>query len=711
MVVVWLTAGITLTIFVVDVGNWFSHRRHLQMAADAAALAGGDSFAPTCNSATNATIEDYTRRYGGPDALHPSEPYNRQIGGTPADKIHLLINAIDSWDKGGHEFTDGPADHHPCATGFVDVKLTEAPNGFLSFFGTIEPTINAHARVELKQEQTSAGALPVAVPNPRPKSGLAIFVDEASNNSIVTTPSGGRAIVSLVEGTQSGGVTPWTSDQVSFSIPSARVGVVIALSGKTTVATSGLTLAQICAQTLVTCYDSTANPPSNGLGFIRGWSSSGSGAQTNPPLLRDVELFYNGGCSDPYFSSAATTCSVGIEARVDAGGLATSSMAIRAFGAGCPTNGNNAGCPLTPDSNQTGGQCAALAGSGTCWRSDAIPIPSGAGALPLTMTWKETAGTVNGNNCTNGQGCGGSFQGGATIQRSFSAIDTASGPIKAMTIYKCDGISGPGCAGGVFDVQSFQIGTTHAFSVAIGIAGALQNATSVNEPAVALRVVNSNGSQTQSLDCTPPNTTSTYSGQTYSTLWEELAYGCGPEYTINSGSPDCSTIGPSTLWDSNQPWPCVATQTGAAKNEVPKGLNQRVLGDTQASQCPPNVGDLGHNNWSMFNPAADNDGFPAGDPRIVQAFLTPYGTFAQINGNSSTVPISDFATFYVTGWTGQGQGFNNPCQGNGDDPVPGNDTGVIVGHFIKYIDRINSGGGTVSCSLSSFGNCVPVLTQ
>jgi hypothetical protein len=76
------------------------------------------------------------------------------------------------------------------------------------------------------------------------------------------------------------------------------------------------------------------------------------------------------------------------------------------------------------------------------------------------------------------------------------------------------------------------------------------------------------------------------------------------------------------------------------------------------------------------------------------------------------VPVSDFATFYVTGWTSQGSGFANPCQGNGDDPVPGNDAGYIVGHFIKYIDVLNEGGGgSQLCDLSSFGMCVAVLTQ
>ena len=44
IVVVWLPVLLLVLMFVVDVGNWFVHKRHLQMQADAAALAGGAHF-------------------------------------------------------------------------------------------------------------------------------------------------------------------------------------------------------------------------------------------------------------------------------------------------------------------------------------------------------------------------------------------------------------------------------------------------------------------------------------------------------------------------------------------------------------------------------------------------------------------------------------------------------------------------------------------
>jgi len=66
-----------------DVGNWFVHRRHLQMQVDAAALAGGSLFGNcfSTDSATaaaaNGAIEDEAARYAG----LASSPYNLQVGG------------------------------------------------------------------------------------------------------------------------------------------------------------------------------------------------------------------------------------------------------------------------------------------------------------------------------------------------------------------------------------------------------------------------------------------------------------------------------------------------------------------------------------------------------------------------------------------------------------------------------------------------------
>jgi hypothetical protein len=123
--------------------------------------------------------------------------------------------------------------------------------------------------------------------------------------------------------------------------------------------------------------------------------------------------------------------------------------------------------------------------------------------------------------------------------------------------------------------------------------------------------------------------------------------------------------------------------------------------DGKPDTCPP-AGAPGHNNWPNF---------PLGDPRVVAVFLVPFGTF-ESSGNQ-LVPITDFAAFYVTGWSSNGAGFANPCIGNGDQFVPGTsgDNGVISGHFVKNVTPNAGGSGTATCDFDDIGECVAVLVK
>jgi hypothetical protein len=100
-----------------------------------------------------------------------------------------------------------------------------------------------------------------------------------------------------------------------------------------------------------------------------------------------------------------------------------------------------------------------------------------------------------------------------------------------------------------------------------------------------------------------------------------------------------------------------------------------------------------------------------GDPRIVSVFVTPFGAFS--GSGRQVVPITNFASFYVTGFSKQGGG-SPPPQGDpcpGADVLPDSKAGWIVGHFIKYVDTIGGGGTGETCDFSSFGTCVAVLTK
>lgn len=672
IVAVGISALILLVAFVVDVANWKVHSRHLQLQADAAALAAAHSFSAA--NCSDAKIMADAHLYGGPDAGGQLALYNAQVGGTPASRMHILINSGKYYgDAGAGDNTD--PNGSPCTSKYVDIKATETDLPW--YFGGLVSKINAHARVSLVQQSAANGTLPIAVPNPLPKSAAAIFINEA-NQSILAPP------LQLRDLGPSGQLELYgsgTSDLPLVPV-AARTGVVIALSGRTTMSLGG-TLTEICQQNLTDCYDASTDPPTTGISFIRGYSTGGSGEQPNEPILRSVELFPVGACVSPYFSNG--TCTYDLVARIDAGTALPEANQIYAAN----------GVQLTASTDPN---CAFVAGADKCWHNN-LTLAADSGAQDIEITWEETAGCLGAcripqDQCKiSGNKCKGTF---GKSQRAYSAKDTTSGPIKAMDVCTYD--VDASCT--QTHDQSYPTGDQHRFAVTIGIGGTLRNATSKTEPLVVLRIKSNTG---QSLDCDPG----------YRNLKQELALGCRPTYVPNTGSPDCSTTNTNTLWASAQPWSCVAVNTGREPNDVSAGLNQRILLDEKAKSCPA-AGENGHNNWSMFDPtdgAGDGSyGFLPGDRRILNAYLTTYGAFSHVNGTSGSVPVTGFGHFYVTGWTGQGGGFDNPCQGNGDDPVPNNDSGLIVGHFIYYIDKVG-GDGSAPCDPNSINACVIVMTK
>ncbi len=265
------------------------------------------------------------------------------------------------------------------------------------------------------------------------------------------------------------------------------------------------------------------------------------------------------------------------------------------------------------------------------WRSAAvIPVAAAAGPVPVNLHWEKRRGTSDGDTCGNGNNnpCQGDFNG---AQRVFAGSTARSGPVQNMRVFDT--------ADPLVDANSLKSCSTctHDLVVELGLTPSLQNASSVNDPPVVLRLTGS-GSLTQALDCDPSK----------SRLEDEIATGCTPSYTKNSGTtcPDHNV-----LWSTPQPWSCVRVDTGAASNKIAAGLNLRVLGDEKAKTC------TSPNNWSSFPNIAQSD------PRIVQVFLTQFTSFG--GQGQGTEPVTGFATFYVTGWQGSGRWLHQPMRGAG----------------------------------------------
>jgi Flp pilus assembly protein TadG len=633
-VLVALPVLLIVASFVIDVGNWLEHKRHLQVQADAAAFAGGDAFSAACS---NTVVKDTARGYSGAFSPTLAGVDNTQVGGTPYSRMHMLINSRTYYNQSSPvDSTVNTAD--PCQASMIDVKLTETDVPWFFNIGFLPRAhINAHARVEIRQETTAKGALPVAIQELKPKVAKATFIDEATNATLATA--------TLQPAGTSNGLQLWDNATAPTSVPvgsHAQIGVRIAIGGGTSTT---------CGDPGVLCYDASN---ANGLLFMQGYDSTTSVALHQTPIVRAVTLVPSGGspCSDRDFVNLTAACTAKVSANVN-------------FGTGTADPSGSLGAHVT---GTVGGQAVTLTFNGTSrlWESAPVSIPATGGGQPVVLSWDETTGTMTSpsRTCrTNGNNpCKGSF---GTVQRIFSAASASSGVVKLAQL--CDS------AGLVCDQDTAPQGTTPSRVVRVGLSANLADAQNAGDPTHSLRLADPQ--QNQTLDCGGTN------------LRDELQNGCTTTYTVNTGQSCATGVGPGP------PYQCVQIATGFKTGQM-DGLSDRLFGKPATCGTAPN-------NWASF------PNLPAGDPRVIQVFLTPFGSYT--GNGTGYLPVSGFASFYVTNFDG------DPCDASTSNPPPDETSvqkGEIWGHFIKYINSLNDGsGGTTTCDMSSLGTCVAMLTE
>jgi hypothetical protein len=679
LVAVFLPVALIFVSFVLSLGDWWIHKRHLQIQADAAALSAAQELRYPCTSAIQTAIANTAAAYAG-------GTYNPQVSAAQS-RVHVQLNQTDYYKQTGKPGdTDMTGD--PCVDKAVDVKVTEtdAPALFKSTFNllNIAKFINARARVSIVAENQRNGVLPVAVPDPNPVRARVMFIDEAASGH----PE--LAHADLTKGTSSGGITPWsTSSSMPINITSSKIGVRVALSGdKNQIA---------CSDQLVTCFDldpnnantdpvDDSNANNNGLVLIRGWSAdpavSPSSTATDKPQARAVSLIPDPAGTNPCqfsgsFIVSTTACTVKVSATVDFNGSSGQTSTSKGS-----TN---------IDATIQGTKVNNLQYSnGHVYSKPATIDPTKPGPFDVTLDWSQTGGSVDMGTsgspsvqiCKTGNGnkCADTF---GAVQRGFVATPARSGPVKSVRITE---------GGGTTSISTLQRCSAslptcpHSFDITVGVDASVSG-PQLGTP-TTLRV-GANGSQNQSVDCDP----------NISTLKDELANGCSQPYRLfTAGDTPCPNNANQLTTLYGNVWPCVAIQTGKASNQVPAGMNQRVLGDQQAKSCTG----LQQNQYPTY---------PVGDKRIVPVFLVPYGSF-QGNG-SGTIPVTGFAEFYVTGWTSQGNGFDDPCPQPPDElPTPA-DSAYIVGRFIKPVDPPSGGSGDPGqpCDPTNINACIAMLTK
>jgi hypothetical protein len=514
----------------VDIGNWWVHKRHLQVQVDAAAFAGGALFGEcfTDAAAANTAIYDEATRFGGA----AGSSYNAQVGGTNGGAVSLFYQS--KTYPAGSVPPDDTETQGPCETPSLmfDVKASEA--GLPLIFqipGLSEVTaISAHARVQLKLVEVQEGMLPVAVPDLRFTYVFATFVNETTGVAL-------GAPVQLTKTGTSGNDELWSTPAgVPVPIASQHVGVRLRLVG-------GADPNAACGQLYTECYDADT---ANGVVHIRGWSTS------TGPAVRNAWLLPNDCLPDAYF--AAGDCSGGIQAEVDLGAIH-------------PLTGTDVTAKVWATVNGVDTQLTPGGTSGlVTWTALGGLAFAGGGPhnVVLNWDWKQTSGTWNGEDCARfPRRCEdeGTF---GPVQRAFVATLGRSGPLQRVQVFE-SGVTSSGS-------NSFQTGTTPTLGVSIAVKGGLNVQSEASDPVVELRVV---GSQNQSIDCDPdiPN------------LADELAQGCAPAYKINEGL-TCPNY--NDLWDTPEPWECAKTQTGGAVGQVDKGMEDRILGGGNTCTAPIN---------------------------------------------------------------------------------------------------------------------------
>jgi hypothetical protein len=695
---------------VIDVGNWFVHKRQLQNRADAGAFAAGVDYAANwaacvqdgdaaLKAATAAAIAAQARRFAGDPAV--ASPVNTEIADQA--KLDVVLNSVgytagtDNSDGGGPCFDHSGDAISPSGGHWMDVKVQERDLPSLArSFGLDLMRNRAQARIEIHPAVADNGFIPLAIPETEVAKAQLRYYNECASPRTLIGSTNLRPLDTQYQTVA--GTVLWGPDtgqptvdpsSITLNLPPSvdcaneyiSVGAEIRVAGRDTI-----DLDQDCAVLaplrFADCWSRLAE--------IRVWKDT----PKTTPWFKEVELTTSGvnGCkADPYFARNPTSCTYAVAVNVDWLDRDDDELAV-------PAN----------FSMSVNGTSLSPAGALSGWWVSSGPVANttlGASTARLTWSWqdKDPTHTWGSVQCTSGNQtpCKGSAA-DIPVHRLFLATDDNAGIVDMLRTSL-----GPQAPAGQpgFPLNSiFASGSIVTVFPTVGLRSALT--------AGQFRILRAAGSQAnQSVDCDP----SGGQGQDF-VMFQN---GCQAWYGFNRfGPPDLPVwwtqeggACPSKTTIFNQPnspteagaWKCVPAAPGFSSSVIADGIAARTGNCVQIqnnscakTQCI---------NPSKY-PATPDPNWAAapGDPRVVNLFVVPYGAFKGVQAQDG-LPITKFPRFYVTGWGGNGSN-KSPCPG--DDPAQ---AGEIVGYFIAFGEPGGPVDQTSTCVPGDLTPCRTILVR
>lgn len=740
-----------LLAFVIDVSHWFDYSRNLQNRADAAALAGSETFGNIClgggnpgdtTSGVQSAIGKWAQLYSGAgvgeplgrlpytDAAVSASPTNAAANGGPGTGWKVTTNGYIN-----NTLPPSPVVSRLTlkAGSLNDYWLVlngkdYAENGGTSFSmmpsGTGATLCNSDPTQDLTDpSRATAGPAGPMVDVKVSQRGLPLFFPLIGFRPTIHA----HARVQL-QGESSSPSEPIAVSDTGFT-PCVSVDFIDA-STNTVIKTAVLKQETQVNPTDPITWDNVLAPasitmPASANVYLRPFlnNCNGSGQQydgdtntgvlyinshpatnptvgaNDPPALTPGGVFLSGTSCAPnqYFAVATGGCTDTIEAYVEFDPGLTPASKTKVFAVDHFYDNVNqvfkTGSPISLTQDRS---------DPTHW-TGSLSVPDQSGMHQIEITWEQNTGTITGiGNCDNtpSNPCTGTF---GIQQQAFGACNGCDQPDDSGPI-----VSAQLSEGTSSNVNSLAQNSTHNLVVTLKLAGLFS--AQPTDPPIILRFPVSGNHQTGLVDC----------GQGNNGNWDGYVVygGCGPgnpfignplpplnPLYVNARNGDCT--GAPNTWPSGNHQDCVKTTPGTRRQNIICPLVLRITGQpfNPNSNCNNNsVGTCPDNNWPTVG---------GGDPRALTMIITSAVDLAAAdNSPQFWIPVRRFATFYVTGWDST---IKPQCAGN--DPFPGtgkknNQNAAVWGHWMNYVDAAGLGNNQ-NCPTNSVQpiNCVPVLTR